>query len=119
MAKLTEEAKKIIAGGGLATISTASRNGKSRVRVKGTFHVVDDSRLAFINLDSSRTMANLRDYPRLSAVVFDADSGRSCRIEGKTDVIVKGEVFDSVVAEVGKLKVPYLVLLKILEVEVY
>lgn len=119
MAKLTAEAKKIIDGADSALVSTASRNGKSRVQVKGAFRVVDDSRLAFIDLDSPRTMANLRDYPRLSALVFDADSGKSCRMEGKAELIVKGEVYDSVVAEVGKLKNPYLVLVTLVEIEVF
>jgi predicted pyridoxine 5'-phosphate oxidase superfamily flavin-nucleotide-binding protein len=119
-ARLTAEAKKIIAEAGPALIATASKNGKSHVQVKGSFRIVDDGTLVFVNIDSPRTMANWRDNPQLSALVFDPEAGQSCRIWGKAEVITKGELFDEIKEELaGKLKLRHLVLMKIEEVEVF
>jgi predicted pyridoxine 5'-phosphate oxidase superfamily flavin-nucleotide-binding protein len=121
MAKLTEEARKIIAEAGPAFIATSSKNGKSHVQVKGSIRVLDDRRIVFVDIDSPRAMANLRDNPQLSTLVFDPDTGRSCRIWGKAEIINKGEIFDSVAAEFekGKMKVRHLVLVTVGEVEVF
>ena len=119
MAKLTEEARKIIAEAGPALIATSSKNGKSHVHVKGSFRVLDDEHLVFVDIDSPRTMANLRDNPQLSTLVFDPETGRSCRIWGKAEIINKGEIFDSVVAELGKKKLRHLVRVTVGEVETF
>jgi predicted pyridoxine 5'-phosphate oxidase superfamily flavin-nucleotide-binding protein len=119
MVKLTEEAKKIIAEAGPALIATSSKNGKSHVQVKGSFRIIDDENLVFVDIDSPRTMANLRDNPQLSTLVFDPETGRSCRVWGKAEIITKGELYDSMVAELGKMKVRHLILMKVGEVEVF
>jgi len=119
MAKLTEEAKRIITETGPALIATSSKNGKSHVQVKGSFRILDDEHLVFVDIDSPRTTANLRDNPQLSALVFDPDTGKSCRVWGKAEIINKGELFDSVVAELSKKKVGHLVLVTVGEVEVF
>jgi predicted pyridoxine 5'-phosphate oxidase superfamily flavin-nucleotide-binding protein len=120
-AKLTAEAKKIIAGAGPALIATASKNGKSHVQVKGSFRIIDDGTLVFVDIDSPRTMANLRDNPQLSTMVFDPEAGQSCRIWGKAEILTKGELFDEIKEELleKKRKLRHLVLMKIGEVEVF
>ena len=120
MAKLTEEAKRIIAEAGPALIATSSMNGKSHVQVKGSFRIVDDGHLVFIDIDSPRTLANLRDNPQLSTLVFDPESGQSCRVWGKAEILTKGELFDSIAAELAaKMKVRHLVQMNVREVEVF
>jgi predicted pyridoxine 5'-phosphate oxidase superfamily flavin-nucleotide-binding protein len=120
MAKLNEEVKEIIADAGPALIATSSKNGKSHVQVKGSFRVVDDGHLVFVDIDSPRTMANLRDNPQLSTLVFDPETGRSCRIWGKAEILTKGELFDSIKEELaGKMKVRHIILMKVGEVEVF
>jgi len=119
MVRLTEEAKRIIAEAGPALIATSSKNGKSHVQVKGSFRILDDERLVFVDIDSPRTMANLRDNPQLSTLVFDPDSGKSCRVWGKAEIITKGELFDSMAEEFGKKKMRHLVLVTVGEVEVF
>ncbi len=118
MAKLTEEAKRIIAEASPALIATSSMNGKSHVSIKGSFRVLDDERIIFVDIDSPRTMANLRDNPQLSTLVFEPTTGRRCRIWGKTEILTKGEIFDSVVAETGK-KAKRMVLVTVGEVETF
>jgi len=119
-AKLTEEAKEIIAEAGPALIATSSMNGKSHVQVKGSFRVVDDETLVFVDIDSPRTMANLRDNPQLSTLVFSPETGKSCRVWGKAEIITKGELFDSIKEELAaKMKLRHLVQMNVREVEVF
>ncbi len=45
MAKLTEEAKKLIGETGPALVATASKDGKPNVSLKGSFRVLDDEHI--------------------------------------------------------------------------
>jgi hypothetical protein len=124
-AKLTEEAKKVIAEAGPALVTTSSRNGKSQVSVRGSFHILDDYTVVFYDIDSPRTINNIREYPQLSALIFDPENARNCRIGGKAKMLNRGdELFDSVMAkldkELGKGKaLRQLIYVKLGEVEVF
>ena len=98
MAKLTKEAKKIIAEFGPALIATASQKGKPNVSPKGSFRVLDDEHVIFANIASPRTMANLRHNPQLTAMISDRSTRKGCRIWGKAEVLDSGDLFDSISA---------------------
>ena len=121
MAKLTEEAKKIIAERGPALIATASKEGKPNISVKGSFRVLDDEHVVFADIASPRTMANLRENPRLSAIVFDPATRKGCRIWGKAEIVDSGDLFDSMSAEFAamKMKVKHLVKVAVEEVATF
>ena len=68
MAKLTEEAKKIIAEYGPALIATASKEGKPNISPKGSFRILDDEHVIFADITSPRAMVNLKDNPQLTAI---------------------------------------------------
>lgn len=99
MAKLSEEAKKIIGELRPALVATANKDGKPNVSPKGSFRVLDDEHVIFAAIASPRTMANLRDNPQLSAIVFDAATGKGCRIWGKAEILDSGDLFDTISAE--------------------
>ena len=99
MAKLTEEAKKIIGEFGPALLATASKDGKPNVSPKGSFRVLDDEHVVFANISSPRTMANLKENPQLTAILFDRSTRKGCRIWGKAEILDNGELFDSLAAE--------------------
>jgi len=99
MAKLSEEAKKIIGEVTPALIATASKEGKPSVSVKGSFRVLDDEHVAFVEGGRLYTLANLRENPQLSAIVFDPSTGKGCRIWGKAEILESGNLFDSLSAE--------------------
>ena len=99
MAKLTEEAKKIISRFGPALIATASKEGKPNVSPKGSFRVPDDEHVVFANIASPRTMANLKENPQLTAILFDRSTRKGCRIWGGAEVLGSGDLFDSLSAE--------------------
>ena len=101
MAKLSEEAKKIISEIHPGLIATASKDGKPNVSAKGSFRVLDDEHVAFNDVASPRTVANLRENPQLSAIVLDPATRKGCRIWGKAEILDSGELFDAVSAEFG------------------
>ncbi len=111
MAKLTEEAKKIIAELGPGLIATAGKSGKPNVSPKGSFRVLDDEHVIFADIRSPRTIANLKENPQLSAIVFDRTTRKGCRIWGKAEILSSGKLFDDVSAEYAKkqIKVNHLV----------
>lgn len=111
MARLTEEAKKIIGELRPALIATANKDGKPNVSPKGSFRVLDDEHVAFADIASPRTIVNLRENPQLSAIVFDAATRKGCRIWGKAEVLESGELFDTISAEYATkgMKVKHLV----------
>jgi len=118
MAKLTEEAKKIIAEVHPALVATASKEGKPSVSVKGSFRVLDDEHVIFADIASPGTVANLRENPQLSAIVFDRSTRRGCRIWGKAEILDSGDLFDSISAEFAamRMKVKHLVKVAVEEV---
>jgi predicted pyridoxine 5'-phosphate oxidase superfamily flavin-nucleotide-binding protein len=65
MAKLNQEMKDLIEGQKLSFVATADRGGKPNVSPKGSIFVVDDETLAFADLYSQKTRANLKDNPIL------------------------------------------------------
>jgi len=111
MTKLSEEAKKIIAEFGPALIATASKEGKPNVSPKGSFRVLDDEHVIFANIASPRTMANLKENPQLTAIIFDRSTRKGCRIWGKAEILDSGDLFDSIAAEFAPrgMKVKHLV----------
>ena len=99
MAKLTDEAKRIIAEFGPALIATASQSGKPNVSPKGSFRVLDDEHVIFANIASPRTMSNIKQNPQLTAIIFERSTRKGCRIWGKAEIMDSGELFDSMSAE--------------------
>ncbi|MEA2086013.1 MAG: pyridoxamine 5'-phosphate oxidase family protein [Chloroflexota bacterium] len=121
MAKLSEEARKIIAEFGPALIATASKEGKPNVSPKGSFRVLDDEHVVFANIASPRTMANLKENPQLTAIAFDRSTRKGCRIWGKAEVLTSGGLFDSISAEFAPMgmKVKQLVRVAVEEVATF
>jgi predicted pyridoxine 5'-phosphate oxidase superfamily flavin-nucleotide-binding protein len=101
MAKLSNEAKKIIGEFGPALIATASKAGKPNVSPKGSFRVLDDEHVVFANIASPRTIANLKENPQLTAIMLDRSSRKGCRIWGKAEILSSGDLFDTVSADLA------------------
>ena len=118
MARLTEEAKKIIGEFGPALVATAGKEGKPSISPKGSFRVLDDEHVIFANIASPRTMVNLRENPQISAIVFDRATRKGCRIWGEAEILESGDLFDSISAEFAPkgMKVNHLVKIKVDEV---
>ncbi|MBA7715155.1 hypothetical protein ES703_124196 [subsurface metagenome] len=99
MAKLSEEAKKIISEVHPALVATASKDGKPNVSPKGSFRVLDDEHVIFVEGGRLHTLANLRENPQLSAIVYNPATRQGCRIWGKAEILESGDLFDTIAAE--------------------
>ena len=121
MAKLTGEAKKIIGELGPALIATASKDGKPNVSVKGSFRVLDDEHVVFAEAGRLYTLRNLRENPKLSAIVFDPSTRMGCRVWGGAEILDSGALFDSMAKEFAarKKKVKHLVKVTVEEVATF
>jgi hypothetical protein len=58
--------------------------------------VLDDERVVFADIHSPRTVANLRENPQASAIVFDPETNHGCRVWGTAEIQDSGELFDRV-----------------------
>ena len=99
MAKLTEEAKQIIGEIHPGLVATASKDGKPNVSAKGSFRVLDDEHVIFADIRSPQTVANLRENPQISILVFNNSPRKGCRIWGKAEILDGGELFEALSAE--------------------
>ena len=119
MSKLSEEIKTIIAEVRPGIIATASKYGKPNVSAKGSFRVLDDDHVIFADINSPRTIANLRENPYVSVLVVHPRTLKGCRIWGKGEIITSGPLFDQMNKEFTEkgLKVAHLVKIKIEKVQ--
>ncbi|MFC2056639.1 pyridoxamine 5'-phosphate oxidase family protein [Chloroflexota bacterium] len=100
MAKLSEEAKKVIGEVRPALVATAGKDGKPNVSIRYSLRVLDDEHVIFTEIKTARfyTLANLKENPKVSAIVFDPATEKGCRIWGKAEILDSGELFDKNVA---------------------
>ena len=85
MAKLSQESKKIIGEGCTAFIATSSKKGQPNVSPKGSFRVLDNEHVGFMEMapPPARTCSNLKENPQVSVMFFNQTTGKGCRIWGK------------------------------------
>lgn len=121
MAKLSAEAKKIISEFGPALIATASKDGKPNVSPKGSFRALDDEHVVFANIASPRTMANLKENPQLTAIIFDRSTRKGLRIWGKAEILSSGDLFNSLSSEFASrgMKVKHVVKVDVEEAAIF
>ena len=121
MAKLTEEAKRVIGAIRPSLVATASKAGKPNVSAKGSLRVLDDDHVIFADIASPRTLANIKENPQVAIICLDAPARKGCRIWGRGEILGSGELFDKVVAEYARrnMKVRNVVKVAVEEVETF
>jgi len=102
MAKLTEEVKTAIGTIRPAFVATASKAGKPNVSAKGSLRVIDYEHVVFSDINSPRTIANIKENPQVAIICMDTTTRKGCRIWGTGEIISSGEVFDQTAAELVK-----------------
>jgi len=104
MARLTDTMKGTIAEIRPAIVATASKAGKPNASAKGSLRVLDDDHLLFADISSPRTIANLKENPRVSVLVLHPKTMRGCRIWGTAEVLDSGDLFDRMSGEYAERK---------------
>jgi hypothetical protein len=102
MGKLSEEVKKTIVAIRPAFVATASKTGKPNVSAKGSLRVIDDEHVVFADINSPRTIANIKENPQVAIICLDSTTRKGCRIWGTSEIISSGELFDQTAAELVK-----------------
>ena len=88
---LNDKMRALIERNTLAMVATVSADGHPRVSPKGTTVVVDERRLAFSNIRSPSTVANIQVNPAVELNFIDVLRRQACRIEGHALYHPRGE----------------------------
>ncbi|MEL7465144.1 MAG: pyridoxamine 5'-phosphate oxidase family protein [Pseudomonadota bacterium] len=92
--KLNEQAKAIIETWRTGFVATVSAEGAPNVSPKGTFVVVDEETIAFAEMRSPQTVANIAHQPEVEVSFVDVLSRAGVRFRGRARIIEPGEEFD-------------------------
>lgn len=91
---LTDEMRRLIEEQRLCYVATADAVGAPNLSAKGTLVVWGTNTLAFADIRSPRTVANLRVNPRIEVNVVDPIARKGYRFKGTAEVHTDGPVFD-------------------------
>lgn len=87
---LTDAMKALITDHSAGMVATVNDNGAPSVSPKATFVVLDDATLAFGNIRSPGTLANLRVRPAVEVCFIDVLARKAVRVTGTGQIIRKG-----------------------------
>jgi predicted pyridoxine 5'-phosphate oxidase superfamily flavin-nucleotide-binding protein len=121
MAKLTQEMKDLIESQKVCFVATADKKGRTNVSPKGSIYVVDDETLAFADLYSQKTRANLKENANIALAVVDLKALKGYQFKGKAELLEEGNIYNDVVCYLQTLpmKLPdpqYVVKIKVEEI---
>lgn len=92
-------------------VATVNQDGSPSVSPKATFVVLNESRIAFGNMRSPRTLQNLRRNPAIEICFTDILSRRAVRVSGTAKMVAKAqadETLDTAFAEQWGLYQPHI-----------
>ena len=88
---LTDEMKTLIRVFSAGSVATVNADGTPSVSPKATFVILDDETLAFGNLRSPGTLANLRANPAVEVCFTDVLARKAVRVTGTASIVAKSE----------------------------
>ena len=86
---LDTEMIRIIENNTAGMVATVNRDGSPSVSPKGTFVVVAPDTIAFGNIRSPGTVANLRRSPRLEVCFLDVLARKAVRVTGLAEILAR------------------------------
>ena len=87
MTKLTAPMRRLIANYSAGAVATTNDDGTPAVSPKATFVVVDDGCMAFGNIRSPGTVANIRLRPDVEVNFIDVLTRRAVRVRGQAETV--------------------------------
>ena len=97
MVIITEEIKNFVNFQKLGYVATVSSDNTPNLSPKGTIMVLDESHLAFADIQSPKTVENLRSNPSIEINVVDPFSRRGYRFRGIAEIISSGDKFNKII----------------------
>ncbi len=89
MSKLNKPMKHIIENFNAGAVATINADGTPAVSPKATFVIINDEYIAFGNIRSPGTVANIRARPDVEVNFIDVLTRRAVRIKGRAEIIEK------------------------------
>lgn len=89
MTRLTAPMKRLIASYNAGAVGTINEDGTPAVSPKATFVIIDDGCIAFGNIRSPATVANLRTRPEVEVNFIDVLTRRAVRVRGRAEIVDK------------------------------
>jgi len=86
---LTNEMKKIVTDHSAGMVATVDEAGRPVVSPKATFVIVDDRTIAFGNIRSPGTLANIAVRPEIEICFIDVLTRKALRVTGRARVVEK------------------------------
>ncbi|MCY4542853.1 MAG: pyridoxamine 5'-phosphate oxidase family protein [Rhodobacteraceae bacterium] len=92
---LSSEMIQLIENHSAGMVATRRADGNAAVSPKATFVVLDSATIAFGNIRSPGTVANLRRHPELEVCFLDVLERKAVRIAGSARIVRKREATPS------------------------
>jgi general stress protein 26 len=86
---LTKPMKKIITDYNAGAVATVNDDGTPAVSPKATFVIVDDSCIAFGDIRSPGTVANIKQRPDVEVNFIDVLTRQAVRVAGRASIVEK------------------------------
>jgi uncharacterized protein len=100
---LTGEMRAIIEAYPLGFVASVNDDGTPNLSPKGTFIVLDDAHLAFGNIRSPGTLANIAKRPKVEINFLDVLARKAVRVSGEAHIIRKSDAdFTHLFAQMAK-----------------
>lgn len=95
---LTNEMKTLIRDHTAGMVATINEDGTPAVSPKATFVIIDDETLAFGNLRSPGTLANIRRNAAIEICFIDVLARKAVRVTGTASIISKSKASSAMMA---------------------
>jgi len=89
MAKLSEPMKQIIRNYNAGSVATVNDDGSPAVSPKATFVIIDDESIAYGDIRSPGTSANLIERPAVEVNFIDILARVAVRVKGSAQIVAK------------------------------
>lgn len=101
MAKITDKIVELLEKRAFVSVGTASKDEQPNSAPKFFFRAKGEF-IYLIDYVVGRTVTNLKNNPKTSVSFMDVDSLEAYRVNGTTQVIENGKLFDKILAEWNK-----------------
>src|SRR5262245_58121827 len=91
---VTDDMRRLLAKQRHCYVATVDAEGAPNLSAKGTLVVWDANELAFADIRSPRTVANLHGNPRVEINVVDPIARKGYRFKGTAEVHTEGLAFE-------------------------
>ena len=98
MVVITEEIKNFVNFQKLGYVATVSDDNTPNLSPKGTIIVFDESYLAFADIQSPKTVENLKQNPSIEINIVDPFSRKGYRFKGIAEIISSGYKFNDIIS---------------------